>query len=254
LAERFRRWPGLIRRAAHWCASALPPSRGRMGVAFRAKRFVRGAEADPGTAHALWRIISDRAGRAALLSESDADGGEPEAAVAALWAACSGDVVARALQVDLETYLPDDILVKTDTMSMAHGVEIRCPFLDRALVEYMFSLPTAAKVRGWSRKRFLRLAMAERLPDEILRRNKQGFSVPLNPWLRGPLRPLMQTLLSPDRLRKMPFLSSDAVSRIRLDHETGRADRSFELWGLMCLSVWHATFIERDRVDGPIRI
>ena len=91
--------------------------------------------------------------------------------------------------VDLGIYLVDDLLVKTDRSSMAHSLELRVPFLDQRVAEFALALPTPLKVRGFAKKRLLRQALAPLLPREIVRGRKQGFSIPLAAWLRGPLQP-----------------------------------------------------------------
>ena len=110
------------------------------------------------------------------------------------------DLLNRQLYADLSLYLADDILVKVDRMSMATSLETRAPFLDADVMELAFSMPGHLKIRGGERKWILKQALRGVLPDRILDRKKEGFSIPMKNWLRRELQPLMRRLLSPERL------------------------------------------------------
>ena len=140
--------------------------------------------------------------------------------------------------VDLGIYLVDDLLVKTDRLSMAHSLELRVPFLDHKVAEFAFSLPRAMKVRGFSKKRLLRQALAPLLPKEIVQGRKQGFSIPLAAWLRGPLEPFAREVLAPGALERQGLLEPAAVTPILERHCSGQEDLSRQIWGLMALTLW----------------
>jgi asparagine synthase (glutamine-hydrolysing) len=124
-----------------------------------------------------------------------------------------------------------------DRMTMAHGLEARSPLLDRALFDYVASLPDALKRSGARGKIVLKHAVADLLPPAILSRPKHGFGVPLGAWFRGDLRPLVHdTLLSSPRLAR--FLRLDAVQALFAEHLSGRADRGHQLWTLLTLELW----------------
>ncbi len=139
---------------------------------------------------------------------------------------------------DIETYLPDDLLVKTDIASMACSLELRPPMLDHRLVTAGVSLPVEQKVGRRQGKLLLRQAFADWLPPEVFARPKRGFGVPLADWLRGPLRePLREALLSPcEKVRAM--FSTQALAGLVNDHLNGRADHSHRLWALLVLARW----------------
>ena len=111
------------------------------------------------------------------------------------------DVLNRQLYADLSLYLADDILVKVDRMSMATSLETRAPFLDADVMELAFSMPGDLKIRNGERKWILKRAMSGILPERILTRRKEGFSIPMKNWLRRELQPLMRELLAPGRVR-----------------------------------------------------
>lgn len=144
----------------------------------------------------------------------------------------------RVLHVNFVNYLPDDLLVKMDRMSMAHALETRSPFLDTALIEYVASLPTDLKVRRGKLKYILKKAFQDLLPQEILTRGKQGFGVPLGAWFRGELKPLVEDLLLGDAPCYRPFIQQEVVRRVYQEHKTGVRDHGGQLWTLMNFEVW----------------
>jgi asparagine synthase (glutamine-hydrolysing) len=172
-----------------------------------------------------------------------------ETAAARAFAAALGDSGARRpldrmLAADLRLWLADDLLMKMDKMSMAASIEARVPLLDHPLVEWAARLPDRYKVRGWTGKVLLKGLARRRLPASVIDRPKVGFTVPLSPWFRGPLRELVaDTLLSPTCLGRGYFVPA-ALRRYVEDHLEGRRDRARELWTLLTLELWHRAFID----------
>jgi asparagine synthase (glutamine-hydrolysing) len=150
----------------------------------------------------------------------------------------------RMLYVDTKVWLPDDLLLKADKMTMANGLELRVPFLDHKLVEFAASLPDGSKLDGDSGKSLLRKSMRGVLPGAILERPKKGFSVPLASWLRGPMRQFTRDHLLDPRSACRSYLDHAEVTRIVEQHEQGRVDRSQEIWALLVFQFWHSHFIE----------
>lgn len=146
--------------------------------------------------------------------------------------------LARAFHVYARQYMLDDILVKVDRCSMLCSLEVRAPFLDRDAAEFVARLPIRHKLRGFKRKYLLKRAFADVLPPEILHRNKRGFQIPVADWLRGRLRPLLEDMLAPDRLREQGLLSPQAARRLMDDHFSGRRDLRKPLWTLLVLQLW----------------
>lgn len=156
---------------------------------------------------------------------------------AAFAAAPGAGPLDRLLYLNARTYLLDDLLPKMDRMSMAHGLETRSPFLDRALAEYVATLPEPYKRKGAVGKVVLKNALADLLPASILHRRKQGFGVPLGTWFRGELRPMIEdTLGSSPRIGGR--LREEGIRRMIDDHLTHRLDRSHSLWTLLTLELW----------------
>ena len=144
----------------------------------------------------------------------------------------------RALAMNFETYLLDDLLVKADRCSMAHGLELRSPFLDRDLVDYVAGLPDRLKIRGGTLKYVLKKAFTDILPREIVNRPKWGFAVPLPSWFRTHWRPLLEErLLAPDA-RINEWIRPETVRAMATAHFEGTADASHRLWTLLTLETW----------------
>ncbi len=143
----------------------------------------------------------------------------------------------RLLTLNLETYLLDDLLVKMDRTSMAHGLEVRSPFLDTALLEFAARLRPTLKVRGTSLKRVLKRAVAELLPEEILNRPKWGFGVPLDRWFREDLDTYTQQMLGPSA-RVRGHLNGPGLDALLAEHRSGAARHGHALWTLLTLELF----------------
>jgi asparagine synthase (glutamine-hydrolysing) len=148
-------------------------------------------------------------------------------------------------QLDLETYLPGDLLLKADLASMAHSLELRSPFLDHEVVALGLALPDSLKVRGREGKVALRRAFADLLPAEVTMRGKTGFGVPLGRWFRSDLRELAYDLLPSDR----GWFRPEAVRRLLDEHGSGRSDHGHQLWCLLMLELW-----VREHVEAPVLV
>ncbi|HEX9350467.1 MAG TPA: asparagine synthase (glutamine-hydrolyzing) [Gaiellaceae bacterium] len=228
----------------------LPSSSARASFDYRAKRFVRAARQAPLERHHGWKEIFSRDARAELTGRRDDF--DPVDLLRARFAETEGaELLARLQDVDLGTYLVDDLLVKTDRASMAHSLEARVPFLDPVVTNLALALPTRHKVRGLRKKVLLRKAAAPLVPPELLRRRKRGFSIPAAAWLRGELEPFARETLSAAALRRQGFFRPEAVSRLIDDHVAGREDLSRQLWGLLAFTLWHERHV--DQTPGPLR-
>jgi asparagine synthase (glutamine-hydrolysing) len=148
------------------------------------------------------------------------------------------------LYVDAKIWLPDDLLLKADKMTMANGLELRVPFLDHKLVEFTAALPDDNKLNSDGGKSLLRKAMRDVLPKAILERPKKGFPVPIASWLRGPLRQFTRDHLLSRGSACNSYMDYAAITRIVEEHEEGRLDRSQEIWTLLVFQSWHQQFIQ----------
>jgi len=162
------------------------------------------------------------------------------------------DPLSRLQYVDLVSYLPEDILMKVDRMSMAHSLEVRAPLLDYRLVEFAGSLPTEWKIRNGSGKAFLREAVAGMIPGKVMNRPKMGFGVPVGAWFRGRLQALMEAVLFDKRTIDRGYFEPAFLRNLWTRHLKGPAwqiDLSHLLWALLILELWHRLFVDRDTVD-----
>jgi asparagine synthase (glutamine-hydrolysing) len=146
--------------------------------------------------------------------------------------------LARALALNFATYLQDDLLVKADRTSMAHGLELRSPFLDTALMEFAAALPDTHRVRGGTLKWVLREAFKDMLPKPILSRGKMGFGIPLPTWLRTHWRPLVERTILPDEAELWNLLRPEPVRELVERHMAGKFDNSQQIWALLTLEGW----------------
>ena len=162
------------------------------------------------------------------------------------------ELLTRLQDVDLGTYLVDDLLVKTDRASMAWSLEARVPFLDPIVSNFAFSLPRSHRVRGLDKKRLLRRAVEPLLPREVVHGRKRGFSIPAAAWLRGDLERFARETLSEETLRRQGVLQPAAVKHELDEHVAGRADRSRQLWGLLSFTLWFERHVEGIRRDTSL--
>ncbi|TMI78472.1 MAG: asparagine synthase (glutamine-hydrolyzing) [Bacillati bacterium ANGP1] len=167
--------------------------------------------------------------------------------------AAGADPLSRILYVDLTTYLPDDILVKVDRMSMAHALEVRAPLLDHKLVERFAPLPPRWKLNGGTAKVLLRAALDGVIPHEAFDRKKHGFSVPLGRWLRTDLAPYVEETICSPRALARGYFAPQAVRGLWDAHREGRANFEHEIWMLLVLEEWHRVFIDRTRRSEGVR-
>ena len=152
------------------------------------------------------------------------------------------------MDVDIQTYLPGDLLPKVNITTMACSLEARSPFLDHHLMEWAAGLPGRLKVRSWTTKFLLKKAMQPWLPPDLVTRRKQGFGVPLGSWLRTDLRDLSWDVLTDHTARSRGLFRPEAVAALLSEHEQG-TDHSGRIWALIQLELWHRNFID----DQPIR-
>lgn len=158
----------------------------------------------------------------------------------------------QALYVDTKTWLPDELLMKVDKMTMANSLEARSPYLDHGLVEGVFRMPDRLKVRNGVFKYLLRRYGQSILPESIWRRPKHAFSVPYREWFNGPLKPLVYDTLSSQRIRRHGFLEAEAITKF-LHEYFGRGRQGEKetraLWALVCFQLWSDLFLKTNRIE-----
>ncbi|HLI33948.1 MAG TPA: asparagine synthase (glutamine-hydrolyzing) [Terriglobia bacterium] len=156
------------------------------------------------------------------------------------------DPTNRLGYVDLASFLACNCLEYSDRMSMAHSLEVRCPFADQRLIEFAFQLPGSMKVRGLETKWIVKRAMKGILPAEILQRKKMGFNPPASRWINRELRPLVATLLASKVVERRGIFRPDAVSRLIQDHMQGTRDNTLKIWALLMIELWQRLYLDHE--------
>jgi asparagine synthase (glutamine-hydrolysing) len=230
-------------RALDAVLDVVPPTSRKKGIVNKTRRFVAGlVDAPVDIEHYRWMTFLSPAAKERLYTARlrdalvEADAYQPVRAALSRYR--GDDLLNRQLYADLCVYLADDILVKVDRMSMATSLETRAPFLDADVMELAFSMPGELKIRNRTRKFVLKRALEPLLPRRILDRRKEGFSIPMKNWLRRELAPLMEELLSEERIRNRGLFEPAAVRRMIGEHTSGRANHAHVLFSLMVFERW----------------
>lgn len=249
----YRRLPGALRRGIIApVVGCLPDSTRKYGFSNVLRRFVTGAERAFPWDHCSWRRIVSAQLRQQLytpefISTIDDDPLES-------YAQNLDDVpdwtspLERQLHLDLRFHLPNDMLVKVDRMSMAHSLEVRVPFLDQEVIAACLAMPPDCKRRGGRGKLPLRRMLEPDLTKEIVHRKKAGFLIPLESWLHGPWRPLLEQMLTDDFAQSTGLFQSSSLQTMMVDHAAGRGDYSYSLFALLVLAIWWETWMTQSAV------
>jgi asparagine synthase (glutamine-hydrolysing) len=185
---------------------------------------------------------------------------EAPAAMETAWSeALSFDPIRRLQAVDVETYLPDDVLVKIDRASMANSLETRAPLLDHRLWEFVAGLPTALKFAYGEAKHLLRRVLRGNAPDAVLNRPKQGFAIPLTHWFRAGWQEMARPLLLEGAMTE--YFERGCIERMLMEHAAGYVDHGEHLWLLLMFAAWHEQYMmpkqhsvmERERQTTPLK-
>jgi asparagine synthase (glutamine-hydrolysing) len=226
--------------------NALPDRPQKKGSVNILKRFIQGSLLPDEAEHMRWQYFGTSEHDRHLfakdfLAEISKD---PFAPIRRHATRCnSNDRLDREIYVDLKFSMPDSVLMKVDKMSMAHALEVRVPFLDYQFVEFCATIPGDLKLKGFTTKAIFRSAMKGVLPEEILQRGKQGYSLPIKNWLREELREYMTELLTSSPLMKEAF-NLDYIKQLIREHQEYRANHNHLLWALINLAVWDRCFIQ----------
>jgi asparagine synthase (glutamine-hydrolysing) len=218
----FRRWP---------------VSDEKIGFDYKAKRLLEGSLMQPERAHVYWNgTFADEDMRTLVYEPLPRTLEQILGQLANLPKV--NDDLAPFLWLDQKYYLADDILTKSDRMSMAHSVEVRPPFLDHRIVEFAATLPAKLKIRGSRQKVILRELMKDKLPPAILNRPKIGFDIPAHEWLRGPLRGLLEDALQFGLSEYGELFRRDGIEQLKKRHFQKQINIGYHLWGLLILFLW----------------
>jgi len=236
-----RRLPAWLRRGLGGVARVWPKA-DWLPRPLRAKTFLSNLALDADHAYANTIQVCRQPLRRRLLAAqitADLNGHRPEVSVCAGFASAPDDnPLAGMIAADVATLLPDDYLVKVDRASMAHGLEVRPPLLDHELLELTARIPSDLKIRDGETKWVMKRAFHSRLPEIVRTRPKQGFEIPVDAWLRGPLREMVEDAVFSPRARVAELIDQPAARALYRSHRTGVGRHGQVLWGLMVLSRW----------------
>jgi asparagine synthase (glutamine-hydrolysing) len=248
VAQHFKRVPKWIRQGLIApLVNCLPVSDKKLSLEFKLKRFLGGLDLPPAQAHLWWRIVLTEAQKLKLYNSDVCERLIPEASdrffIEAFGRLDGKDVISRLLYIDSSVFLPDDLMIKNDRMSMAHSLEARVPMTDPELTKYMSQVPSRLKLRRFRKKHIMRRAMESILPQDIINKKKVGLEIPYSRWFKNELKDLMLNYLDPGRLAETGFFRPKAVKELVDQHLAGRADHGRALWGLLNYMMWLELYI-----------
>lgn len=248
MAERYRRIPAFLRRhVINPLVQCLPESTQGFHALRRLREFSAGSLLDPVSMYAAWiSYYSPEQRRELYTPDTQRAVGDHDALAFIHGLAREADTedpIARAMYIDLHSFLPHNVLQYGDRMSMAHALETRVPLADVRLIELLARIPSRMKIDGMRTKRLLRRCMTGRLPDEVIQRKKTGFNPPMGVWLNTNLRPLVEDYLSPEALRNAGFFRPEPVQRMIAEHRAGRRDYTWHLWSLLLFEEWRRQYL-----------
>lgn len=229
----------------------LSVSTDNLSFDYKAKRFVSASKYDLVKRHHSWFGSFSSEEKEELLSDNvhyatkDLDIYKD---AKNLLRACDATNQIEQMQfLDMNYYLAEDILTKVDRASMAVSLEVRAPFLDHHFAEYVASLPPEYKLKGSVTKFILKKSVENLLPENIIKRPKKGFGIPIAEWLKGSLNPLLHEMLSPSRLIIQDLFKHEYIQQIIREHEQGIANHHKQLWTLLVFQLWYENFMKQKR-------
>lgn len=245
LTYRANRIAGILRhappaaiRSALRLLHGWPASDEKISLEYKLKRLLEGSLLPAEQSHIYWNGTFSETEKASLLNTRSP--GTLLDCLSSLRASLPGDGISPFLAFDQRYYLPDDILVKSDRMSMAHAVEVRPPFLDHRIIEFAASLPAELKIRGDRQKYVLKELMKSRLPASVTQRKKVGFDIPAHEWFRGPLYRVLMDALDSAQAEHSELFSFETIRNLVQLHMNRKINIGYHLWGLMTLFLWMA--------------
>ena len=232
-ARRARMVPRSLRRLSLRSANRLRASNKKIGLDYKLQRFLHGTLMDERSSHIFWNGTFSQEQRSQLMVSHDS------AHLLKLLATipARGDL-RRFMAFDQAYYLPDNLLVKVDRMSMAHSLEVRPAFLDHRIVEFAATLPAKYCIQGRTLKLLLRKLMEDKLPHSILAKKKQGLDIPVHDWLRGHLKPLLLDTLNRKTVEESGLVYWPHLDSLIKLHMERKANYGYHLWGILMLFLW----------------
>lgn len=259
-AQMFKKIPQVIRRNLFApLVNLLPVSDKKLSLEFKLKRFLGGQDLTPAEAHLWWRIVLTETGKNEIYNPDIFGQFAPLPSVRffqdVFAQSAARDDLNKILNIDSAVFLPDDLMIKNDRMTMAHSLEARVPLTDNDLTAFLETVPPRLKLKGLRKKNIMRQALKDILPREILNKKKVGLEMPYSRWLRAELKDLLLDSCSPKRLRETGFFDERAIQKIIDEHQSGKYDHGRFLWGLLNFMMWLNLYISPSvniaQTDAP---
>jgi asparagine synthase (glutamine-hydrolysing) len=248
------RWGAMIPRAIRRMlieplVYRLPVSHRKLSLEFKLKRFLGGLDLPPAEAHFWWRIVLNEQAKLAMYSDEARERIALQPPVRFFNAIyddnAPADPLKRLLAIDSSVFLPDDLMIKNDRMSMAHSLEARVPFTDPDLMRFLASVPADQLLPGLKKKHLMRRALRGLLPASIINKKKVGLEMPYSSWLRAELRDLVDRYLSPEPVAATGLFRPEAIKLLVDEHQKGVVDHGRALWGLLNYMMWFELYDAR---------
>jgi len=239
----YDRLPSSLRRGLALASRWIPESVHSDNWPGRVRRFLEAGSLPANERYLRWiTYLPPEWGEDALTPDTRARAGptKPEHIYGRLYRAWkSPDPAECAMALDVQTYLPDDLLVLGDRMSMAHSLEVRVPFCDHVVAQFALGLPAGQRFRNWTLKSFLKRTLRHHLPVEVLKRPKQGFMLPIGHWINRELRPMIRELLSEQSINRRGYVRYQYVRWLLDEHGSGHRNLKDQIYALLVLELWH---------------
>ena len=249
LAKYYNKLPSSLKLMIKGLINFLPETSGDNPVISRAKRFVKGAALPAQHSYLEYISAFNQEDLNNLLSgevRKETEKYNPQERFFSYFSqAESDDMLNKMLFLDSKTYLPDDLLTLTDKMSMAHSLEVRVPFLDHQLIEFLATVPPRLKIKNLQKKYIHKKAVSKILPKEILQKKKKGFSLPLGSWFRKELRGFVQEVLTQDGIKKTGLFNQKYINQILQEHLSYKADHESKIIALLVFIIWYDMYMTR---------
>lgn len=243
----FHLLPKFVIQFLNGISDFLPPSDENISLDFKIKQFLKGFESEKKYTHTLWLGSWTPKQKNKLLTKSilsqisNSNGMNPiDKCISDI---ANSDSFNQLLFTYYRTYLLDDILVKVDRASMYNSLEVRAPFLDVNVVNFLNSLPKAFKIKGFNNKLILKKLMRNKIPNEIIDRPKKGFGIPVSLWLKKDLKNLCEELLSENKIKQQNIFNYGYIAQLKNEHYNSRKNHRKLLWNLMIFQMWSERFL-----------
>jgi len=247
LAQYCKRIPG-FRELLKYFNNILPVSHNKYSMKMKIERFLKGINEPPAISHFLWRAIWYFDELSSLFNLKHYNHHiikEIKNRYLNLFNfQDSASLLSKSLYADTAFYLPNDMLIKVDRMSMANSLEVRVPFLDHRIVEFFFNLPDKYKLHNLFGKKYLiKKSMQSYLPKKIINRSKAGFNVPISTWFNTSLKTFTNDLLNSQDVKNIPFININYIKKIWHDHQNNKSDHGYKLWSILIFILWYKIHI-----------